>query len=164
MEGVFLQKLLLAFDKNYLIIYTVISICHKQLGGFFMKVCLSSSGNDLSSSLDLRFGRCQYFIIVNTENDEVNAISNDANLNAHGAGISSAQSMIDLCVDVVITGNVGPNAMRILENSSIKVYRGFNDTLENNLQALENNKLEIIDQAGPSHSGLGNKNKLGRNS
>lgn len=128
-----------------------------------MKVCFSSDGRDLSSSLDLRFGRCQHFVIVNTENDEVKAISNEANINAHGAGITSAQSVIELDTDIIITGNVGPNAMRLLESSNVKVYRGMNDTLKNNLKAFEANELEIIDKAGPSHFGLGHKHRHGRN-
>ena len=35
-----------------------------------MKIAVSSSGNDLSSSVDPHFGRCPRFIIVETETME----------------------------------------------------------------------------------------------
>ncbi|MBW2001843.1 MAG: NifB/NifX family molybdenum-iron cluster-binding protein, partial [Deltaproteobacteria bacterium] len=32
-----------------------------------MKIAVSSTGTDLNSEIDPRFGRCAYFIIVNTD-------------------------------------------------------------------------------------------------
>ena len=38
-----------------------------------MRLCISSSGSDISSAVDPRFGRCQYFLFVDTETLDVEA-------------------------------------------------------------------------------------------
>ena len=52
-----------------------------------MIVAVSATGKDLNSQVDPRFGRCQNFLIVNTDTMEFEAIENP-NINASGgAGI-----------------------------------------------------------------------------
>jgi len=41
-----------------------------------MKIALTSSGPDLKSDLDPRFGRCLFFIIYDTEHDQFEVIEN----------------------------------------------------------------------------------------
>ena len=45
-----------------------------------MKIGISSDGENLDSFLDLRFGRCRYFVIYDTENNEVRAVEKWAKL------------------------------------------------------------------------------------
>jgi predicted Fe-Mo cluster-binding NifX family protein len=42
-----------------------------------MKVCITSQGDTLEASVDPRFGRCQYFIFIDTETDSFEAIANE---------------------------------------------------------------------------------------
>ena len=42
-----------------------------------MKIAVSSSGKDLDSQVDPRFGRCAYFVIVETENMSFEAFDNE---------------------------------------------------------------------------------------
>ncbi len=120
-----------------------------------MKICFSSTGIDLESELDLRFGRCYYFLIVNTETEEIKAIENEGGISAHGAGVSAAQQVAKEDVDVVVTGNIGPNAMKILEGSDIKIFRGEADTIKSNLEKYKENRIETINSAKSAHFGLG---------
>lgn len=124
-----------------------------------MKVCFSSSGKDLESVLDSHFGRCQYFIVYDTENDEYKTIDNEGQHSEHGAGIAAAQQVIKLDVDVIITGNLGPNSMELLKDSSAEIYRGSNTTISSNLESYKSKSLDKITEPRKPHFGLGNGNK-----
>ncbi|MCP4714435.1 MAG: dinitrogenase iron-molybdenum cofactor biosynthesis protein, partial [Deltaproteobacteria bacterium] len=87
-----------------------------------MKVCVSSSGSDLESGMDPRFGRCQVFMIVDTETMEVEAVVNPAASSGGGAGTKAAQIVSNLSAVAVLTGNVGPNAYKALEAAGIEIY------------------------------------------
>ena len=95
-----------------------------------MKVAITASGEDLNSPVDRVFGRARYFVITDTEETNVEVLENSQNVNAaQGAGIQSARQIANKSVDVVLTGNVGPNAFRALEAISIRVFQFGSDTL-----------------------------------
>ncbi len=90
-----------------------------------MKVAVSSVGNTLSSFVDIRFGRCPYFIIVEIENNKIKGfefVPNEAAMVGGGAGIRAAQLVATKGANAVICGNIGPNAMLALSQAGIKVY------------------------------------------
>jgi len=119
-----------------------------------MNIAVSSMGKDLNSMMDVRFGRCNYFVIYDTEGGLVKAIENKGQMSGGGAGIAAAQQIIDEDVDVVITGNMGPNAFNLFKNSDIKVYRCGSIKVETAVQLFKEGKLEELTQAGPAHSGV----------
>lgn len=43
-----------------------------------MKIAVSSMGKDLNSMLDVRFGRCNYFVVYDTEGGLVKTVENRA--------------------------------------------------------------------------------------
>jgi len=120
-----------------------------------MKIAVTSSGPELKSDIDPRFGRCQYFIIFDTENEEFEAIENSNARGMGGVGIQSAQVMADKGVQVVISGNCGPNAFRTLEAAGIKLITGLNGTVESAIQEYRKGNLKETDQSNVDpHSGL----------
>ena len=120
-----------------------------------MKICISSTGKNLDAIVDQRFGRCQYFLIVDTETMKVKTISNESTLSSGGAGIQAAQIVAKEGIDSVISGNIGPNAFSILQAAGIKVYTGAEGTIKD---AIENYKKGKLKQTGSanveSHSGI----------
>ena len=56
-----------------------------------MKVMISASGDTLDSSVDPRFGRCAYFVLVDTDSLQFEAFPNDSAMASGGAGIQAAQ-------------------------------------------------------------------------
>jgi predicted Fe-Mo cluster-binding NifX family protein len=67
------------------------------------------------------------FIIVETEGNEIKShkeIGNEAVQATRGAGIQAAQIVASAGVEVVITGNIGPNAFNVLSQTGIKVVTG----------------------------------------
>jgi len=92
-----------------------------------MKIAVSATGSSLDANVDPRFGRCSYFIIVETEGNEIKGhevVSNEAVQAMRGAGIQAAQTVANKGAEVLITGNIGPNAFNVLSQTGIKVVTG----------------------------------------
>ena len=56
-----------------------------------MKIAFSSSGTDLQSQLDPRFGRCPMFLIVDLDTMDIEIFENENAALGGGAGIQTAQ-------------------------------------------------------------------------
>jgi len=120
-----------------------------------MKVAVTATGVDLNAPVDPRFGRAQYFIIVDLETMEFEAIPNP-NINAMGgAGIQSAQLLGNKGVGAVITGQVGPNAFQTLSAIGVPIYQAMGGTVVQAVEAFKAGRLLAIGQPGPSHVGMG---------
>ena len=90
-----------------------------------MKICITSQGDNLESLVDPRFGRCNYFIIYDTDNDSFESFPNPNISSPQGAGITSSQFIVDKGVEFVLTGNVGPNAFSVFQQAQVKVITGL---------------------------------------
>jgi len=121
-----------------------------------MKLAVCAGGEGLNAKVDQRFGRCLYFVVVDSESGEVlESIRNENAAAAGGAGPQSAQSLADCGVQAVATGNVGPNAAKALKAAKIKIYSGVEGTVSTTLQKFEEGRLSLVSEAtAPSHSGL----------
>jgi predicted Fe-Mo cluster-binding NifX family protein len=106
-----------------------------------MKICITSEGKTLDSRVDPRFGRCQYFIIVETDTLEFEAIQNPNIEAMGGAGIQSAQLVASKKVCAVLTGNVGPNAFQTLSTAGIDIYTGVSGSIKEAIEAYKSGKL-----------------------
>jgi len=113
-----------------------------------MKIAITAQGKELSSEIDLRFGRAKWIIVVDSETGDFTAHDNVVNLNAvQGAGIQTGQNIANLGVEAVITGNVGPNAFKTLNTAGVKIFLAEKITVQEAIDALKAGKLEEVDQA-----------------
>lgn len=107
-----------------------------------MKVCVTARGDNLDALVDPRFGRCQYFVIIDLDTLQYEAISNP-NIDARGgAGIQSGQIMAEKGVGAVVTGNVGPNAYQTLTAAGISVITGASGTVREAVEKFKNGELQ----------------------
>ena len=120
-----------------------------------MKIALTCIGKEMNDNLDLRFGRCSYFLIFDSNKGVNHTLENKGQTSGGGAGIAAAQQIIDEEVEVVITGSMGPNAYNLMLSSGIKVYASKELACTQALELLNKGELEEITQAGPSHMGMG---------
>ena len=121
-----------------------------------MKIGISSTVEDLNAQVDPRFGRCQYFLIVDTESMSFESISNESAMASGGAGIQAAQTIAKTGVKIMVTGNMGPNAFQTLSAAGIKIFTGATGTINEAIDKYK--KGELQETAAPnvgSHSGMG---------
>jgi len=113
-----------------------------------MKVAITAQGNDLSSEIDLRFGRAKWLIVVDVETGDFQAHDNELNLNAaQGAGIQTGRNIAELDVETVITGNVGPNAFKTLNAAGVKVLLSGKQSAQQAIDSYKAGELKEVDQA-----------------
>jgi len=104
-----------------------------------MKIAIASLGKNLNSKVDSRFGRCPFFLIVDSDTNKFEVIENTAGKKFQGAGISAAQLIVNKTAESVIAGNFGPKAVSVLSTSGIKIFGGiFGITAQ---EAIEKYKL-----------------------
>lgn len=123
-------------------------MCSEAKSAFGGKICITSEGNSLDSKVDPRFGRCQYFIIVDTDTLEFEAVQNPNIEAMGGAGIQSAQLVASKDVKAVLTGNVGPNAFQTLQAAGINIFSGVSGIVKEVIEKYK--KGEFKTTQGPS--------------
>lgn len=120
-----------------------------------MKIGISSKGEDLDAQVDSRFGRCRYFVIVDPDTMSFEAVENDSIMASGGAGIQAAQKVAKAGVDIVITGNIGPNAFQTLSAAGIMVFTGVDGTIKEVVEKYKNGELkETMAPSVGSHFGM----------
>jgi predicted Fe-Mo cluster-binding NifX family protein len=121
-----------------------------------MKICVTATAGDLNAQVDPRFGRCQYFVFVDSDTMTFEAMPNDAIAAPGGAGIQAAQTVVNKGVDVLISGNIGPNAFQVLSTAGVKVATGVNGTVQEAIEMYKNGGLsETGTSTVAAHAGMG---------
>lgn len=114
-----------------------------------MKIAVTSTGRELTSDMDPRFGRAACFIIVDPETLKFEIVENTQNLNLpQGAGIQAGKTIVNSGAEVVITGNCGPKAFNVLQSSNIKVITGAKGRV---LDAVQQYKNGMLSPAGAAN-------------
>jgi predicted Fe-Mo cluster-binding NifX family protein len=123
-----------------------------------MKIAVSSSGQDMAAKLDPRFGRCPYFLLIETDTMNFEVFDNDNAALGSGAGIQSAQFIAAKGAKAVITGHCGPNAIQTLSAAGVQVYIGQAGTVQGLADKYKNGRLTPTTEANASaHAGTGGK-------
>lgn len=121
-----------------------------------MKIAITASDNSgFEAKVDSRFGRAPYFTVVDTDTEEIEFIENDAVNASHGAGVSAAQTIADLGVSAVISGNFGPRAFSGLQQADLNIYSYSGGTVKSALDAFKKGALqEISNPTNSAHNGI----------
>ena len=130
-------------------------------------IAVTSQGNGgLNAMVDPRFGRCASFTFVTIANgkiNSVNVVNNAARMAGGGAGIQSAQAVGDNGTNVILTGNVGPDAYQGLNSLSLEIYTGLSGmTVEAAVNKYLSGSLQSVgDATVGSHFGMGSGRGMG---
>ena len=107
-----------------------------------MKICVTSEGETLESKIDQRFGRSQYFLLIDPESLEFEAIKNPNIDAAGGAGIQSAQLVANKGIKALLTGHCGPNGFHTLEAAGVQVVVGISGTIKEAVERYQGGDFE----------------------
>ena len=128
-----------------------------------MKIAVSATAPDMDAEVEPRFGRCQYFVIVDPQRMESETLENTSAMAAGGAGISTAQMIADKGAEVVLTGNCGPNAYQTLSAAGVQVVTGVSGRIRDAVESYRAGKLQPNAQPSVgSHYGMGMGSGMGR--
>ena len=107
-----------------------------------MRIAVTTSGNGLDGEVDARFGRAPGFLLVDTETMSSQLVDNPQSLSLpQGAGIQSAQNILVHNPEVVLTGNCGPKAFKVLQAAGIKVVVGVRGKVADAVNAYLEGKV-----------------------
>jgi len=121
-----------------------------------MKIIISATTNKIDQSINHRFGRADYFILVDSESKDWEALLNPAADARGGAGPQAVQFIAEKGAEVVISGRYGPSAFTALEAAGIKAYLADDGTVSEVLEKFLNGNLENTNAAtGPELHGKG---------
>ena len=107
-----------------------------------MKIAISCQEKSIDADVDPRFGRAPYFCIYDTETDSCEFIDNQQTLDSpSGAGVQSAQNVVNAGVSALLTGHCGPKAFRALSAAKIKIYTEVAGTVQEAVSSFRNDAL-----------------------
>lgn len=106
-----------------------------------MKIYITSNGDSPDSTIDPRFGRCRYFAIYDTDSDSFEFIENPNKDVVSGAGVLSAQFIIEKGCRCVITGRVGPKAREALEAGRVNIIEEVKGTVKSVVEDFKKNDI-----------------------
>jgi predicted Fe-Mo cluster-binding NifX family protein len=89
-----------------------------------MKICITSKGEGLQSQFEERFGRSPYFTFHELEAETTESMLNPHADGSGGVGPRAAQLVADKGTMVLITGHLGDNASKAVQQSGIKAFQG----------------------------------------
>lgn len=128
-------------------------------------IAITSSGQNLKSNVSVRFGRSQHFLILDEDGNLEEVVSNPGVGTQRGAGVQAAQTIADQGVEVLITGNIGPNAFSALQTAGVEVFLASGIKAKDAFEKWNNDELNKAEApTGGAGAGSGRGRGFGNNS
>jgi predicted Fe-Mo cluster-binding NifX family protein len=113
-------------------------------------IAISANGKEIDASVEPRFGRARFFILVDPITQEWEPVDNLAPLSSlQNVGVLTAKNLTkNRIVQTVVTGNCGPKAFEELKGAGVKVFLNAQGTVRQALNRLRLGELE--EATGPN--------------
>jgi predicted Fe-Mo cluster-binding NifX family protein len=123
---------------------------HPARGGS-MKIAVTSIDGTLEGKVDERFGRCRKLVICDPEANQLDVLDNNTSMGlAQGAGIQTAQNVLNSGAKAVISGHFGPKAFQVLRSAGVETYAAIGMTVKEALARFQEGKLARLTGADVS--------------
>jgi predicted Fe-Mo cluster-binding NifX family protein len=115
---------------------------NRSTKGGSMKIAVTSIDGTMEGKVDERFGRCRKVVIYDPETQTIEAVDNNTNMGLpQGAGIQTAQNVLNAGARALISGHLGPKAFQVLSTAGIDVYLAIGMTVSEALSQFKEGKL-----------------------
>lgn len=122
-----------------------------------MKIAIPVNDKSMEAGVCDSFGRTPYYLIYDTESKESVFLDNSAVASQGGAGIKAAQTVVDNKVNALLTPRCGENAAEVIKAANIQLYKTINDSIKDNIDALNEGKLSLLEDIHPGFHGHGGR-------
>ncbi|WMJ83039.1 NifB/NifX family molybdenum-iron cluster-binding protein [Oscillospiraceae bacterium LTW-04] len=124
-----------------------------------MTIFLPVEEKSLDAAVCPSFGRAPLFACADTQSGDCRFLENPAVTSQGGAGIKAAQFLADGSANALITFRCGENAAQVLTAAGIMLYKAQAGSLNDNIKALQDNRLPLLEEihTGFHHHGGGSK-------
>lgn len=108
-----------------------------------MKVAITSRGNTPDALLDQRFGRCNYFVVHDSQTGSIEYIPNPGKVLEEGAGPAAVELLSSRKVMMIISGEFGIKIKPILDSLNVQliIIKDRERTVGGIIQMLNHKKL-----------------------
>lgn len=120
-----------------------------------MKIAFPSQhDHGVDSAVYSHFGSAPFFIVVESEEGSTESVVNQDREHLHG-NCQPLRALGGVTVDAVVVGGIGAGALRGLRASGIRVYRGVEGTVRENLALIRAGRLPdfTFEQTCAGHDG-----------
>ena len=107
-----------------------------------MKIAVSADGPDLNAKVGFRFGTSKYFVIVDQDTMDFEAVANPGASTYHGSSVEAVVLVISKKVDTVLTGYCSPAAIGHLTVNGIQVLAGVEGTVAKVVEKYKKGELQ----------------------
>ena len=109
-----------------------------------MKICFPIEvDNGADSRVFGHFGSAPKFIIYDTETSNFETIDN-GNLGHEHGQCSPIAALQGKSIDALVAGGIGAGAINKLNAMGIQVYRGYDATVQQNVELFNSNSLQAM--------------------
>ena len=118
-----------------------------------MKIAIPMEEKDLNANVCPSFGRAPYFLFWDTDAEKAEYVPNTAATSPGGAGIKAAQLIADGSVQALLVPRCGENAVNVLTQAGIPLYKTIPGTARQNIDAFGTNRLAPLADVHPGFHG-----------
>jgi predicted Fe-Mo cluster-binding NifX family protein len=88
-----------------------------------MKIAISATGKGLDSTIDVKFERCNFFLILHLGKNTLRPIENKTKNRPQEIGNAVGKLVAKEEINSVIASDIGPSAFNIFKRHGIKIYQ-----------------------------------------
>lgn len=104
----------------------------------------------LESPVHSHFGSARYFVVVDSESRSARVLANQDAEHKHGS--CQPLAALGTPVDAVVAGGIGGGALAKLRAAGVRVYRGLEGTVRENMEMIAAGRLP---EFSPDHTCAG---------